>query len=305
MPRHSLSIVVSARFNRIVVPELDAELIDKPWKQKMNEVEALAAAGHPAKLFNGTKFRLDFVDCVEEDRSADRRVHLSLGITDYRTSLGCGEAVQAYRAHCSSTTCDQGGAGGDRLSVERFLPQALGIESMVVTSDNYAVLFRRSKHVAEMPGWYCCPGGHPEPRNILSSEASSKMTLDEQASWFEKINSDIVGRELWDSAIDEVVAELGIAASSLRNIGLLGIVQHAITCKPDLISLVRTSLSSAEVKQQFDLRVAEESFESDEGSCLLLRVSKEDIDDAVSLRNITPASVACLRFGLAAIERGA
>lgn len=285
--RSELHNTVSAEFNRNNVAHLDEDIIIAPWAEKMKNAQA--EAGGPAKLFNGTKFRLAEVRTTTTENG--RQVQLCLGITDYRSSLGCCEGIAAYEQH----------AAGTNSPLESFLSQALGVEALVVTSDSYCVLFRRSQHVAEMAGWYCCPGGHPEPKNILRNESAMHMSLDEQAGWFERVTSDVVSRELYDSCVDEVVAELGISATALCHCGLVGIIQHAVTRKPDVISVIRTTMTSEEVRLQFDRREADETFESDEGSCVLVKLTPTSVREATLKYRITPASLACLELGMKAL----
>lgn len=291
--RGDIRSTVAVEHNRVAVPALDEDHIVRPWNAKIEALTASAAVtGQPVKLFNGTKFRLAEVRSTSNNETHRRQVELLLGITDYRTSLGCCEGIAAYAEHAA--------ASGLSL-VEPLLSQALGVEALLVTSDNFCVLFRRSQHVADMPGWYCCPGGHPEPKNILKTSAVANMSLDEQADWFHCCTSDVIVREIFDSCVDEVVAELGIAYELLQHRGIVGIIQHATTRKPDVISLIGTSLTSTEVRQQFDRRDAEETFESDAGSCLLVKLTSDAIRDATTSYKITPASLACLELGLKAL----
>jgi hypothetical protein len=292
--RSELISVVNIEFNRTVVPELDDTIIFLPWEEKIAKAKADAAGNGisaPAKLFNGTKFRLADVHTDTATTISTRAVRLCLGITDYRTSLGCCEGISRYEQFAAATNAP----------LKSLLSQALGVEALLVTADDHCVLFRRSQHVAEMAGWYCCPGGHPEPKNILRKEASASMTLDEQANWFQHVASSVISREIFDACVDEVVAELGIAPTALRHCGLVGIIEHAGTRKPDVISVVRTTLTADKVAQQFNRRDAEETFESDEGSCVLVKLTPSGVTEAVGKHRITPASLACLELGMKAL----
>lgn len=297
-----LTVTVRRDYNRILVDGIDERCIFIPWQEKVNAMEAALAAGHPAKLFNGTKFRLHrILPAVDGDK-----IQLQLGITDYRSSLGCVNHIAEYQAEaekrCLVAPHDNQHPPPPQLvsDVRPLLAQALGVEALLVTADGCAVLFRRSQYVAEMPGWYCCPGGHPEPKHVLKSSTSESMSLDEQADWFASVESAVVVRELMDSSVDEIVAELGLPVSALTNAGLVGIVEHGESFKPDLITLVRTSWTGKQVEERFNLREAEETFESDAGTCVVipLTTTAQGLEDAIATYKITPASLACLQLGM-------
>ena len=49
------------------------------------------------------------------------------------------------------------------------MSDALGVGAFLVSSDEQVVLMKRGEHLAEAPGLWDIPGGHPEPqvRSVL------------------------------------------------------------------------------------------------------------------------------------------
>ena len=273
-------VSLHARHNRKPSSELDPECIEATWLKKVAELGP--------RLFNGSKFRLHELaaanDGTENDHDS-RTLTLSLGITNYMESLGTTTCVDRYVSH------HRVDLGTSEVEVESHLAMALGVECLLVTSDEKCVLFRRSKNVATHAGWMCCPGGHPEPKNLCTEQFSSN---DEAAQHFtDTIRAEAVVHELFDSAICEVVDEIGIDRSTLQNKGLIAVVHSLLDLKPDLIFLVSTSLTSERVAEIHNKRLCAEAYESDEGSLMMIPI--DDVASATS--NVTPPSVACLLLG--------
>jgi hypothetical protein len=265
--------VLSPEYNRRPLPELDIKNIDETWEKKAKELGP--------RLFNGSKFRLGAVSSPAS--AAENGVTLLLGITDYRDSLGTTTNVAAYQQHC----------GAD---VESHLAMALGVECLLVTKDEQCVLFRRSKHVATHAGWLCCPGGHPEPKNLCETHFGNNHAAAEYFA--QHIGAARVVHELFDSAICEVVDEIGLERGTLTNNGLIAVVHSQLDLKPDLIFLVSTSLNADEVAAVHNKRLCAEAYESEEGSLMFVPL------DGVrgSTDHVTPPSVACLLLGELAIR---
>lgn len=115
--------------------------IELLWTQKRTNNPSV-------RLFNGMKFRLADSKSVV----ATSTLTLSLGLSDYKSHVGTN--VRPASAEQSQE---------EQSQEHPFLAHILGVEACVLTSDNYAVLFRRSQHVSDFAGFYCCPGGHAEP----------------------------------------------------------------------------------------------------------------------------------------------
>jgi hypothetical protein len=94
------------------------------------------------------------------------------------------------------------------------------VNGVLLTSDGYIVLVRRSLWVGEHPGMIDTPGGHPEPSNIdskfnmkLNPEMPSVSILDEKA----------VVNEIFRSQKDELCVELNIPEDMISDPKLLSI----------------------------------------------------------------------------------
>ena len=301
-------VQMNSAFNRAPFPgDLESSEIWAQWNRRQGRLK------EGAVLFNGTKFRLGSV------ASRNGSVVFELGITDYRSLCGTnfvdshdGQAESALRPHMAN---------------------ALGVEAVVVTSDDFVVLFRRSQFVAENPGWYCCPGGHPEPSTALKRRtsnheqaflqlaakfpASAQSTFarfcDEDSSLANPaqsaealyaelcdtcLSSELVVAELFQSPLDEVVEELGVDPGLLSNDGLCGVViatnNHG---KPDAIFRVRVNLTASELQAIHARGEAKESYESD-GPLLFISVADVKQGSVPHDGIITPPSLACLRHCL-------
>jgi hypothetical protein len=276
---------------------------------------ALAGAAQATSrhLYNASKFRLCRV--AVDDAAVPPIVTLQLGITDYKTSIGTSVGLKAYASRLNVDLPQLPDDGipseAQRQQLEPlfsavydglypFLAGCLGVEALVVTKDQKAPLFKRSEHVAELAGWYCCPGGHPEPGNLYHHEGQQNYPMNEtiaanMAEWFSRMNSDLIVREIFDSAIHEVVDELGVDKSSLFNLGIHAVNFNMSTMKPDLSFIIYCDLESSELESLFNQRNAKESFESEPGSILFVDITRaEEIERSLNTCRITPPSAACL-----------
>ena len=118
-------------------------------------------------LFNGSKFRLHGVSHDE-----GKPVTLLLGQTCYRDYV------------CTNMNNDRWGFLSDygkrEYANERAcFSDALGVGSIVETSDNKLVFIRRSHQVYEDPGHLDTPGGHAEPSVSFIKHACK--TIDQRA----------------------------------------------------------------------------------------------------------------------------
>jgi hypothetical protein len=142
-----LQVIVDPAYCRRANPQIDA-LIDAEW-------EARRRAHPTVELFNALKFRLAHVEvaapAADECAATPPPMTLHLGLTDYKSNVVTNVATAS--------------AALDR----RDVADALGVEALVITSDDRVVLFRRSARVAECPGFYCCPGGHAEPSRVVAA----------------------------------------------------------------------------------------------------------------------------------------
>lgn len=301
VPRERVGAEVRVEYNRVATAATTS-FTNTVWDERRKATNA-------DHLFNGTKFRLHRV-VATSDAESDR-VMLQLGITDYKALLATNNCIEHIRA--------QPEVVNGLNDVDSLLSQALGVEALVVTADEKLVLFRRSKFVAEMPGWWCCPGGHCEPSNVVTRlttatviddlvkgvplrlDASNTAEADaerhcEIADVFER-HADLVASavvaELFESIVDEVCDETGAPRDSLVCEGLCGIVANVETRKPDAIFIVRCSLSAADLDAHFKQGGMKDAYEAD-GDLLFVAVS--DAEDVVGRLQITPPSLACIRI---------
>jgi len=49
-------------------------------------------------------------------------------------------------------------------ALQVYMSDALGVGAFLVSSDEQVVLMKRGEHLAEAPGLWDIPGGHPEPQ---------------------------------------------------------------------------------------------------------------------------------------------
>ena len=107
------------------------------------------------KLWNGSKFRLDSSLC-----QTSSSVLLNLGISCYKDFLGTNWSPHA-RAIQELGLKDFGNS-------QAYMSDALGVGSLVQTSDDYFILLRRSDQCGEAVGQLDIPGGHPEPEVFIN-----------------------------------------------------------------------------------------------------------------------------------------
>ncbi|CAE7253754.1 Nudt22 [Symbiodinium pilosum] len=220
------------------------------------------------RIYDGSKFRLHSVAWV------DGVLQVNLGLTGYKEYLGTHQ-----RPPTESQQLGEDGLRdfGDKAA---HFSQALGCEAVLGTSDGQAVLLRRSGAVGTNSGLYNGPSGHPEPKNA-GVEAEADMDTASEAS----------KRELFGSVVDEVVAETNVPRESLTCPELIGFMADS-TGKPDVLFLLRTSLTSEEVKLAY-AKGAEEAWESDR----LMFWPLEKLQECdLPLTAVTRAAIACLQL---------
>jgi len=57
------------------------------------------------------------------------------------------------------------------------MSDALGVGALMESSDGQVVLMKRAEHLAEAPGLWDIPGGHPEPKVIILTSCLSQLLL--------------------------------------------------------------------------------------------------------------------------------
>ena len=119
------------------------------WEEK---VEAATKSGR--RLFDQSKFRLERIDWTDSTRQA---VTIELGLTSYKEHIGTNALPTEEREELE--------AGGLAQHGRRYahMANALGVETVLITSDGFVVLLRRSGAVEAGTGQYNGPSGHAEP----------------------------------------------------------------------------------------------------------------------------------------------
>lgn len=139
--RTKLKVKMSPEFNRKTLPNEHESTLDELWQERMKL--------NP-KLWNGTKFRIESVDQMGPSPV------FNLGLTDYKDFICTNWSPNAKLYHELGEN--------DFNNSQAYMSDALGVGSLVETSDNYMILLRRSAHVGEAVGLWDIPGGHPEPQ---------------------------------------------------------------------------------------------------------------------------------------------
>ena len=215
-----VAIEFGASFNRVAHPS-DGE-IDLAWQAKLRE---------SPKMWDALKFRLA---SLEVRKTADEpAVTIRVGVTSYKDYVGTNaDGVPAARL--AALRADGRSNHDDAHAHES---RALGVETVLETSDGKFVLLRRSEGVATFRGVFDGPSGHPEP-----ADAGVKNDLTN----LDGIEPATVRREMFDAVVKECVEETGIPAAALSRPRLIGAMTDSFG-KPDLLFHTRTSLTAEQV----------------------------------------------------------
>jgi len=227
----------------------------KPHFSDANIDEAWAAAKQRnPRLFDKSKFRLSRID-----RRSDGCVHIHLGLTSYKEYMGTNRLPEEQRRALEED--------GERLHGDRtaFLSNALGVETVLVTSDGQVVLLRRSAAVTGGHGLYNGPSGHPEPlaaklEAFADESGSNENGVDD--GWARRACANRAAAfELFDSVRQEIHEETNVPLASLSPPRMIGCMADSMG-KPDLLFLTSTTLDAAGVRAAY-AEGASEGWESD------------------------------------------
>ncbi|UJR27727.1 hypothetical protein I4U23_009004 [Adineta vaga] len=233
--------------------------LDERWNQLLNETK-------PGRiLYNESKFRLHSIQTKIIDENAMEFV-LNLGLTDYKSFI-CTQQQNLpddIRQHIT----------------EDHLSHPLGVGCLLITSDDCIVLIKRNSNCVDSPNLYDLPGGHPEPKNAKSYS-----------------NEDII-EEIRLSTMAECVDETNVDRNTLLVDSFFFILiitrnlnQHG---RPAIESCLRTSMSSNELQQRYNLQTHIEAFESTELKFWPLDKISDLLNSSQTLISITPACHATL-----------
>ena len=174
VPASAVHVSLSAEHDR--VPHASDEEIDKAWNDRLAKVRASGG-----KLFDASKFRLRRIGW------RDGKVFMDLGLTSYKEYIGTNRALEERRRALEADGVIDCGEAAAHLS------NALGSETMLVTSDGQCVLLRRSSKVQQSVGLYNGPSGHAEPAHAgldTHAEASGKASAGAVASTWRMLEKD-------------------------------------------------------------------------------------------------------------------
>lgn len=202
--------------------------------------ELAANAGN--HFYNGELFRLEKFSANPE------LLELSLTRTCYRDQL----YNNAHLHELGETATTRG----------------LGVSAIVVTSDDYTPIIRRSMHLGEAPGMLDVIGGHAHPNLHLRADKP----------------------DLFAAIADEVTAELGLMPEEVNVECCNGIVEHPATLKPDIVFLTRIKSTMTQLKQS-----AQHASEAEEFNELLgVRISTVAEFMSAHQSELTPPALGCL-----------
>lgn len=270
-----VTVLLSHDYDRKLCSDMFEAEIEKTW--------ALRKEKNPF-LFNGSKFRLHGVSHGEGEP-----VTLLLGQTCYKDYICTNMNNENWRF-----LSDYGSR--EYANEHACFSDALGVGSVVETSDNKLIFIRRSHQVYEDPGRLDTPGGHAEPNEVKlqngKTEKSNLVDLDD-------MDGKAVVFEFFYSIVREVRDEVNIPEECLNWPQLLGIQRNNTTGnRPGACFRIRCSLRGEEIKQFYN-KGGPEAYESSE----LLLIDLEEFQKGMSssqvrelFKDLTPGCKACLYF---------
>jgi len=188
--------------NRPTSPAVE-RLIRETW-----ETQYALAEHTKTVLFNGDLVRASRIDATGTG------LHFELGPTCFRDFLGTN-LLNAARVVKEDA---------------RYLANALGISSIVVTADGYIALGRRNESVAFHTGFLHTFGGLVDP-----SDRTKHGTVD-----------------LFGAATRELCEELNITVDEIAKIVGIGVVRDRLILQPELLFDVTITATRGELLERFD-----------------------------------------------------
>ena len=237
------------------------------------------------KLYNGTKFRLAGFDFRGAEDGLSPKVHVLLGLTDYRDYLGTNlaghwqellalDTSSPRRAGHGGRVVTLNGSARSAVSTPPDLSSTSGAVQecdartgsclahpcanavVLETSDGQVIYLQRSAAVGECPLMNVLPGGHAEPA-VLGIE-----TQEQWQALAELPSSERVAAVLWDAALLEIVEETGVPREDLSPPLFIGAARRVENHRPVLGFVVSTPLSAAQVLQNYRDGHVQDRFES-------------------------------------------
>ena len=140
MEMKNVKAVFSPIYARKPCPFID-KFIDKVWCEKVQ---------NNSRLYNASKFRFHGLT-----RDSNGHAVLQIGLSDYKETICTNhfKPIEDVYEYGIVTYSDKFACIGS----------AIGVASVVVTSDGFVVIIKRSSWVAEAQNMLDTPGGHAEP----------------------------------------------------------------------------------------------------------------------------------------------
>ncbi|CAF2351086.1 unnamed protein product [Rotaria sp. Silwood2] len=212
-------------------------------------------------LYNESKFRLHSIEMKTNNNDDTIQPILNLGLTDYKSFI-----------------CTQQQSLPDNIRQhiqEDHLSHPLGVGCLLITADDYIVLIKRSSACMDLPHTYDIPGGHAEPKNLTTY---SKENIIE---------------EIISSTIAECVDETNVDRNSLlidSFFFVIAVVRNQPQYgRPAIEFCLRTSMTSNELQQRYDLQTHIEANETSELKFWPLNKIADLLNPSQTLLTITPA----------------
>ncbi|CAF0748192.1 unnamed protein product [Rotaria sordida] len=242
-------------YNAKPLPSDIQKKLDERWNELLNDAK-------PGRiLYNQSKFRLHSIETKTNDNDDSIQLILNLGLTDYKSFI-----------------CTQQQSLPDDIRqhiTEDHLSHPLGVGSLLITSDNYIVLIKRSSACIDLPNMYDIPGGHAEPRNL---KTYSKENIIE---------------EIISSTIAECVDETNVDRNSLlidSFFFVIAVVRNQPQYgRPAIEFCLRTSMTSSELQQCYNLQTHMEAYETSEIKFWPIDKISDLLNSSQTLLSITPA----------------
>lgn len=157
MPVQENQVIVnlSSDFDRKPLEDELENQIEQIWEKRVKDLPL---------LYNASKFRLQSVELTED------RLILNIGMTCYRDFI-CTNMRSEIRERIRTHGLDKYG------DPHACFADPVGVDGLVISSDDKVVLLRRSQEVYEAPGMFHIPGGHPEP-SVSDSGGKGGVSVD-------------------------------------------------------------------------------------------------------------------------------
>lgn len=273
--QEDLAISLSHHYDRMAADDQFEASIEKTWTDLKEK--------NPF-LFNGSKFRLHGVR-----NEAGDSLSLLLGQTCYRDYV-CTNMNDKHWGFLR----DYGKR--EYANEHACFSDALGVGSVVETSDSKLIFIRRSHQVYEDPGHLDTPGGHAEPSEV---KQTNKQTENTSVVDIEDMDGKAVVYELFHSIVREVRDEVNIPEEYISWPLLTGIYRnHRTGQKPGACFRIRCSLKGEKI-HEFYRKGGPEAYESSQ----LLLVDLAEFQRGMSsskvkelFKDLTPGCKACLYF---------